>query len=135
MHFDVVVAVGPSVVPTEMGGTKPERRAARERLRPSFEAILAHFQGEAPLSLVQPGPTIDDTERIPMAVIQKVVVSTEVGAAELAAGVAYVHDYELDGDEDLQLEQRVEILDGGGRYHAATVVERVEPRWKLRIQP
>ena len=70
-----------------------------------------------------------------MVTVQKVVVSTEVGAAELAAGVAYVHDYQLDGDEDLSVGQRVEILDGGGRYHAATVVERVGPRWKLRIQP
>lgn len=63
------------------------------------------------------------------------IVSTETGGAELAAGVAYVHEYELDDDEELDLEQRVEILDGGGRYHAATVIEKVGPRWKLRIQP
>lgn len=70
-----------------------------------------------------------------MVTIQKVVVRTEVGAVEFAAGVAYVHDFELDGDEDLTPGQRVEILDGGGGYHAATVVDRVGPRWKLQIQP
>lgn len=70
-----------------------------------------------------------------MTIIQKVVVTTEVGPVGLAAGVVYVHDYEMDGDGDLASDQRVEVLDGGGRYHAATVVERVEPRWKLRIQP
>lgn len=70
-----------------------------------------------------------------MVTIQKPVVSTEVGAAEFAAGVVYLHDFELDGDEDFSLGQRIEVLDGGGRHHAATVVERVPPRWKLRIQP
>lgn len=70
-----------------------------------------------------------------MATIQKTVVSTEVGPREMAAGVAYVHDIELEGDEELRVGQRVEILDGGGNYHAAVVDERVGPRWRLRIQP
>lgn len=70
-----------------------------------------------------------------MVTIQKVVLRTEVGAVERAAGVVYVHDYELDGDEELAIGQRVEILDGGGRYVAGTIVERTGPRWKLRIQP
>lgn len=70
-----------------------------------------------------------------MATIQKTVVSTEVGPREMAAGVAYVHDIELEDDEELRAGQRVEILDGGGNYHAAVVDERVGPRWRLRIQP
>lgn len=69
-----------------------------------------------------------------MATIQKTVVSTEVGPRELSAGLAYVHDIELDGEE-LAPGQRVEIQDGAGRFHAAVAVERVGPRWKLRIQP
>lgn len=43
VHFDVVVAVGESVVRPGMAGTKSERRAARDMLRPSVEAVLAHF--------------------------------------------------------------------------------------------
>lgn len=70
-----------------------------------------------------------------MTTIQKTVVTTEVGPREIAAGVAYVHDVELEGDENLQPGQRVEILDGGGTYHAAVVDDRVGPRWRLRIQP
>ncbi|CAN5423091.1 hypothetical protein BH23ACT9_BH23ACT9_33980 [soil metagenome] len=45
VHFDVVIAVGRSVVPVGMAGTKSERRAARVLLRPSVEAVLAHFEG------------------------------------------------------------------------------------------
>jgi hypothetical protein len=45
VHFDVVVAVGPSVVPQGMAGTKSERRAARALLRPGVEVVLAHFSG------------------------------------------------------------------------------------------
>lgn len=70
-----------------------------------------------------------------MTAIQKTIVPTEVGPAELTAGVVYAHDYELDGDEELEVGQRVEIRDGAGRFHAATVVQRVGPRWKLAIQP
>lgn len=43
-------------------------------------------------------------------------------------------EFELDGDEDLTLGQRIEVLDGGGRHHSATVVERVTSRWRLRTQ-
>ncbi len=70
-----------------------------------------------------------------MATITKTVVSTEVGPREITAGVAYVHDIELDDGEKLEVGQRVEILDGGGNFHAAVVDERVGPRWRLRIQP
>lgn len=70
-----------------------------------------------------------------MATIQKTVVRTEVGPREITAGLAYVHDIELDDDEKLEAGQRVEILDGGGNFHAAVVDKRVGPRWRLRIQP
>ncbi len=69
-----------------------------------------------------------------MATIQKTVVTTEIGPREIAAGVAYVHDIELD-DEQLKDGQRVEIRDGGGNFRAAIVDGRVGPRWRLRIQP
>ena len=82
----------------------------------------------------KPGGPYCSTEEAPMATIQKTVVSTEVGPRELSAGLAYVHDIELDGEE-LKAGQRVEILDGAGDFHAAVVVDRVGPRWKLSIQP
>lgn len=69
-----------------------------------------------------------------MTTIQKTVVTTEIGPRERAAGVAYVHDVELEGDENLQVGQRVEILDGGGSYHAAVVVDRVGHRWRLQLR-
>lgn len=70
-----------------------------------------------------------------MATIQKTVVTTEIGPREIAAGVAYVHDIELEDDAKLEVGQRVEIRDGGGTFRAAVVDERVGPRWRLRIQP
>lgn len=70
-----------------------------------------------------------------MTTIRKTVVATEVGPREIAAALAYVHDIELARDENLQVGQRVEILDGDGTYHAAVVDDRVGPRWRLRIQP
>lgn len=44
VHFDVVIGVGRSVVPAGMGGTKSERRAARNLLRPPVETVLTHFE-------------------------------------------------------------------------------------------
>ena len=75
------------------------------------------------------------TQEASMATIQKTVVTTEIGPREIAAGVAYVHDIELDDDEQLKDGQRVEIRDGGGTFRAAIVDGRVGPRWRLRIQP
>jgi len=75
------------------------------------------------------------TQEASMAIIQKTVVTTEIGPGELAAGVAYVHDIELDDNEELTDGQRVEIRDGGGNFRAAIVDGRVGPRWRLRIQP
>ena len=52
-----------------------------------------------------------------MVTITKLVVPASVGPAELAAGRAYVHDAELEGDEELTIGMRVEVLDDAGRYH------------------
>lgn len=59
----------------------------------------------------------------------------QVGPAELAAGRAYVHDTELDGDENLTVGMRVEVRDEAGRLFAATVTDRVGSRWQLTLQP
>jgi hypothetical protein len=68
-------------------------------------------------------------------IISKLVIPATVGPAELTAGHAYVHDWELDGDEELSIGMRVEICDDAGRMFAATVTERVGSRWQLTIQP
>lgn len=47
--------------------------------------------------------------------VTKLLIPGRVGPAELAAGRTYVHDAELDGDEDLQIGTRVEICDEAGR--------------------
>lgn len=67
--------------------------------------------------------------------ISKLLVSATVGPAELAAGRTYVHDVELDGDEDLRIGIRVEVCDEAGRLFAATVTDRIEKRWQLTFQP
>jgi glycyl-tRNA synthetase (class II) len=67
--------------------------------------------------------------------ITKTVVPAQVGPAELAAGCTYVHDFELDGDENLAIGQRVEIRDHAGALFAATVDSRDGNRWRLTIRP
>lgn len=69
-----------------------------------------------------------------MATINKTVVTTELGPAELATGVAYVHEVELD-DVTLEPGQRIELCDGGGKLRAATVTGREGPRWRVAIEP
>ncbi|MGC8510460.1 MAG: hypothetical protein ACP5PB_06275 [Acidimicrobiales bacterium] len=68
-----------------------------------------------------------------MTTVTKVQVPATVGPVELKLGVCYVYDAELDGDENLQIGQRVEILDGAGRQFAAEIVERESRRWRLRL--
>lgn len=51
-----------------------------------------------------------------MTTITKTVVSIDIGPLERKHGYVYVPDVHLDGDEDLEVGQRVEIFDGGGRY-------------------
>jgi hypothetical protein len=70
-----------------------------------------------------------------MVTITKLVVPAAVGPAELAAGRASVHDAELEGDEELTVGMRVEVLDDAGRYFAATVTDRIGHRWQLTLQP
>ena len=63
------------------------------------------------------------------------MVPASVGPAELAAGRTYVHDVELEGDEELAIGMRVEVRDEAGRMFAATVTDRIGPRWQLTLQP
>jgi hypothetical protein len=65
----------------------------------------------------------------------ELVVPASVGPAELAAGRAYVHDAELEGNEAFAIGMRVEVLDDAGRYFAATVADRLGHRWQLTLQP
>ena len=67
--------------------------------------------------------------------ITKLVVPASVGPAELAAGRTYVHDVELEGDEVIAIGLRVEVRDEAGRLFAATVTDRIGPRWQLTLQP
>jgi hypothetical protein len=56
-----------------------------------------------------------------------------VSPAEVAVGRAYVHDVELDGDEQLAIGMPVEVCEDAGRLFAATVTDRTGPRWQLTI--
>jgi hypothetical protein len=67
--------------------------------------------------------------------VSKLLIPATVGPAELAAGRIYVHDVELDGDENLAVGMRVEVSDESGRMFAATVTDRTGSRWQLTIQP
>jgi len=70
-----------------------------------------------------------------MVTITKLVVSATVGPAELEAGGTYVHDAELEGDEELAVGMRVEVVDEAGRYFAAVVSDRQGHRWQLTLGP
>jgi hypothetical protein len=63
------------------------------------------------------------------------LIATTVGPAEIAAGRAYVHDVELDGDEELAIGTRVEVEDVSGRLFDAVVTGRVGARWQLTLNP
>jgi hypothetical protein len=63
------------------------------------------------------------------------LIATTVGPAEIAAGRAYVHDVELDGDEELAIGMPVEVRDASGRVFDAVVTGRVGARWQLTIKP
>ena len=66
--------------------------------------------------------------------ITKLLIPASIGPAEFAAGRAYVHDAELDGDESLTIGTRIEIRDDAGRMFAATVTGRDGQRWQLTIR-
>lgn len=54
-----------------------------------------------------------------MTTILKTVVPASIGPVERKLGYVYAHDIELDGDEDVAVGQRVEIVDEGGHMLAA----------------
>ena len=70
-----------------------------------------------------------------METVIKTVVPATVGPAELAAGRAYAHDAQLDGDENLSVGMRVEVCDESGRFFAATVTGRDGHYWQLTLTP
>jgi len=50
VHYDLVVAAGPGLFAPELfGGSRAERREARDRLRPLFERVLALLGDPIPL--------------------------------------------------------------------------------------
>jgi hypothetical protein len=63
------------------------------------------------------------------------IATTTVGPGGIAAGRAYVHDIELDGDEELAIGMPVEVRDASGRVFDAVVTGRVGARWQLTIKP
>ena len=65
--------------------------------------------------------------------ITTTVVPATVGPAELPARRTYVHDAELDDDQELSVGMRVEIVDEAGRYFAGTVTGREGQRWQLTL--
>ena len=69
------------------------------------------------------------------ATITKIVVPATVGPAAVAGSRTYVHDIELDGDENLAVGQRVEVRDEPGRFFAATITGRDGARWQLTLRP
>ncbi len=74
-----------------------------------------------------------------MVTLLKTVVRAQVGSLQRQTGRVYVHDIELDGDENLTLGQRVEILDEGDSYTAARITEVEQTsegnRYQLTIEP
>jgi hypothetical protein len=63
------------------------------------------------------------------------LIATTVGPAEIAAGRAYVHDVELDGDEEFAIGMRVEVQDASGRLFDAVMTGRVGACWRLTLDP
>lgn len=60
VHYDLVVAAGPGLVPADelRSASKPVRQAARERLRPLFEKVWALLGDEHHLERPDLGPTM-----------------------------------------------------------------------------
>lgn len=68
---------------------------------------------------------------------RQAVVEIEVPAGARPGGYAYVHDAQLDGDENLQIGTRVQIRDEGGNYLPA-IVDDIVPhgsgrQYRLRL--
>lgn len=71
--------------------------------------------------------------------VTKLVVTAEVGPLQRSTGIVYVHEVELDGDENLQIGDRVEVRDEGGGLWAATVEaitrDELGSRYQLTLRP
>ncbi len=141
VHYDVVIASGSDLIdPRLVSGTKAERRDARSALAPASNSSSIYWatrstspeNSEAECALYTSARS--EVPRQMSKTISKLLIATNVGPAELAAGHAYVHDAELDGDEDLGIGRRVEICDDAGRMFAATVTAREGHRWQLTFQ-
>ena len=69
--------------------------------------------------------------------VTRVVIAVEVPPHARPHGYVYVHDAQLEGDENLEIGTRVEIQDEGGFTLAATVdavrTERIGRRHRLRL--
>jgi hypothetical protein len=76
-----------------------------------------------------------EREAIAMAVLTRAKLAADLSGLT-TGGVAYVHDYALDGDENLHIGARVDLVDGTGRHQNATVVQRDEQRgyWFLELE-
>ena len=58
-----------------------------------------------------------------MATLQKTVVHAEVGPLQRQNGAVYVHEVALDGDENLAMGSRVDIVDVGGEHFSGEVTD------------
>ncbi len=69
--------------------------------------------------------------------VTKLVVTVEVAPSARPDGFVYVHDVQLEGDENLELGTRVEVQDEGGHFLAATVddisTDKLGRRYRLRL--
>lgn len=71
--------------------------------------------------------------------ITKPLFDVELTPVARKLGVTYIHDVDLDADQELALGDRVELRDEGGAFFAATV-EAIEPvrigrKYRLHIKP
>jgi len=62
VHYDLIVAAGPGLVPVEelRSPVKAVRQAARHRLRPRFEAVMALLGDARELDRPHHGPTMEE---------------------------------------------------------------------------
>lgn len=69
--------------------------------------------------------------------VTRTVVQVELPPLCRASGHVYVHEAALDGDENLQVGQRIEVLDEGGACYPAEVAGRdpgpLGPTWTIRL--
>ena len=87
------------------------------------------------LCTTEPRPTPGPVSHASIIAVSDLQVDRCTAAAVVVilppAGRAYVHDAELNGDEDLAIGMRVEVQDASGRVFAAVLTGRTDPRWQL----